>query len=179
MENKVVHGKVVYIFLTASSAEVNFVSDGETQGFEVTASESDEFDKILDFFSLIKKDDKVSLKFEKGQLVAVFLAERGQEISTQMYPNLGMRMKDSAYKKIVAQFVRGVVHQERKRSLLELCLQNAEKSIYPVEADGQQFQRMEEFLKKCQKGDTLRLFQNPEGKITNVVNETQAFEFAC
>ena len=94
MENKVVHGKVVYIFLTASSAEVNFVSDGETQGFEVTASESDEFDKILDFFSLIKKGDKVSLKFEKGQLVAVFLAERGQEISTQMYPNLGMRMKD-------------------------------------------------------------------------------------
>lgn len=179
MKTVVLNGRVIYCFVTALSAEVNFSSNGEAKGFTITAKSVSNPEKIVDLFSQVKKGDGVQLTVTDGRLTNILLVGLGKNIAAADYPNLGMSLKEAAEKKVAGKFVRSMLHVADKKVLLQLCVQDAEKSIYQMEADKSQKSRMETFVRKCKKGDVLRLFQNAEGKITNVVNETQAFEFAC
>lgn len=178
MKTEVIEGRVIYCFFTALSAEVNFVSNYEPKGFVVTTSGTETPLKIANLFSMVQVGDKVKLTLIDGRLTEIYFLGLGKNISAKDYPSLGLQMKERAEKKIVAKFVRGSVYASKQKATLQLCVLNAEKSMYHFDADKLQEKRLDDFLQNCKKGDILRLSQNAEGKITRIVNETQAIEFA-
>lgn len=178
MKTEVIEGKVIYCFFTALSAEVNFVSNYEPKGFIVALGGSETHENVANLFSMVHVGDKVKLTLTDGCLTEIYFGGLGKIISAKNHPSLGMQMKESAEKNIVAKFVHGSVNTLKQKAILQLCVLNAEKSMYHFEADKSQEVRLNDFLQKCKKGDVLKLFQNAEGKITHIVNETQVFEFA-
>ena len=178
MKTKVLEGRVIYCFFTVSSAEVNFLCNYEPKGFIVTTDSNEPHEKIATLFHMVQVGDKVKLTLTDGRLTDICFLGLEKNISAKDHPFLGMTMKETAEKKIAAKFVHGSIYPSGQKEMLQLCVLNAEKSMYHIEADKAQKGRLENFLQKCKKGDVLRLSQNAEGKITHVVNETQAFEFA-
>ena len=178
MKTQTIEGRVIYCFYTALSADINFLDGSKAQGFIVAAKGIDNVEKVVGLFSLVKPGERVKLTLIDGQLTEVYFQGLGKSISAKNYPMLGLAMKDSVEKKVTAKFARGEMYTVGKNLMLQLYVLDAEKLIYHLEAEKSQESRMNDFLKKCVKGDTLRLSQNAEGKIVHIVNETQASEFA-
>lgn len=178
MKTEVIEGRVIYCFFTVFSAEVNFLSNYNPKGFIVTTNSNEPHEKIANLFHMVQVGDQVKLTLTDGRLTDICFLGLGKTISAKEHPFLGMAMKETAEKKVDAKFVRGSIYSSEQKEILQLCVLNAEKSMYHIESDKSQKARLETFLQKCKKGDVLRLSQNAEGKITHVVNETQAFEFA-
>ena len=180
MKTEVTTGRVIYCFVGSdATADINLVCQkgAGVMGFKVATHALKNPEKALDLLMHIKKGDDIRLTVCDKQLTEIFLPSLGRGLSIATYPNLGMSLKESASKTVKAQFVQGSVHQFAKNSVLQLCVRGAEKSIYEMEADKSEKARQNVFLQKCQKGDMLRIYQNPEGKITQIVNESQALEF--
>lgn len=179
MAKEVINGRVIYCFVsTCLTADINLTSQGNVMGFKIAAHALKSPEKVMNLLLHIKKGDEVRLVINDGQIVEVSFLGLGKTFSIATYPDLGMSLKESAEQKLTAKFVHGNVHRNGKNIFLQLCVQGAEKSIYCLETDKSQESRVNTFLQKCNRGDILKLSQDPEGKITRVVNSTQAFEFA-
>ncbi len=183
MKTEVINGFVIYCFVTAKSAEINFLCNNEPKGFIVTAENEGVVEQVIEILLFVKKGDPVTLTLRDRQITELFLNRLGERISAKDYPTVGLAMKESAYKKILTQFVRGNLHSMNNKASLQFTVKNAksetdEKSAYYMEADKKHALKMRDFLQNCQPGDILLLDQNPEGEITHIVNQTKAVELA-
>lgn len=182
MKTEVINGFVIYSFVTAKSADINFLCNNEPKGFIVTAENEEVVEQVIEILLFVKKGDPVSLTLRDGQITELFLNRLGERISAKDYPTVGLAMKESAYKKILTQFVRGNVHSIKDKASLQFSVKNAdmkniEKSFYCMNVDKKHALKMRDFIQKCHVGDVLLLEQNPEGEITHIVNQTQVIEF--
>mgnify|MGYP007072489309 FL=1 len=175
--NKTISGRVMYKHLMPASVEVNLTSG---KGFKLTAETPAKFETIAPFVEMICQDTLMTLDIADGQVVAVtnhdvadYLDLRGE------FHYIGAAVLETTYKNVSATYQKFTERTELCGTMLSLFVKAGEKNVYRFSAGAETNLRLRKEFEKLAPGDRLVLSQAPDGKILNIVNQTQAREFSC
>lgn len=175
--NKTITGRVMYKHLMPASVEVNLTCG---KGFKLTAETPAKFETIAPFVEMMCQDTLMTVDIADGQVVAVtnndvadYLDLRGE------FNFIGASVLETTYKKVRAEFMDFKSKTVQCGSILTLNVVHAEKANYRFYDELDKNERLAAVLSTFAAGDKLSLLQAPDGKIINIVNQTQVCEVSC
>ena len=160
--------RIVYLHTLPSSVEVNLA---QGRGFRLTAVDSAKFNAIKRFIESLAVGKFVTLHLIDGRIDAVLNLSDNKLLELSPDYGIGAVLLEKTFKKVSAIYNGFAIKDET----FVLLVNGAEKGQYNFK----NVQRMKRLFSDFNLGDRLSLLQAPNGKITNIVNQTRVCECSC